>query len=253
MADSPDEFMKMVVEQMLAFTQELDAKGESPEDNPYFKNILVGILKSTYENYRSVEIGVVEMPTRAAWGARNLLELGVITTYVLASEENAEDFMGDYIADLKEFWEAMTKSGEAMHKLLVEMMRESIPRFPEEYRNALNAKADEMEKNGPSVSGPLRGWKTYVELMEEFGLDPKRRPKQGSAIAGLVHGSEMFAPKFKIHSKIVHPTAFSILATTQPGMYDPLLPLMLDEASTNVVAIFSSIRDHVKAHGLGWA
>ncbi len=63
------------------------------------------------------------MPPMASWGARNLLELRVITTYVLRSEADALNFKDDFAADLKEFWEAMKGSSEFLHKKLVAEMR----------------------------------------------------------------------------------------------------------------------------------
>ena len=58
-----------------------------------------------------------------AWGARNLLELRVITAYVLRSEADALAFKDDFAADLKEFWEAVSKSSEITHRKLVAEMR----------------------------------------------------------------------------------------------------------------------------------
>jgi len=67
--------------------------------------------------------------------------------------------------------------------------------------------------------------------MEDLGIDPQRRPSQGSKIAAIVNETEMFKPRFKIHSKIVHPTALSIAATTTPNSLDALMPLISSEAS----------------------
>ena len=88
--------------------------------------------------------------------------------------------------------------------------------------------------------------------MEDFGIDPKRRPRQGSEIAKMVNESEMFNPRFKIHSKIVHPTALSIAATTMPNSLDALMPLIHSEASTDLLAIFYEIKKRVDAQGVGW-
>jgi hypothetical protein len=88
--------------------------------------------------------------------------------------------------------------------------------------------------------------------MEDFGIDPKRRPSQGSKIAAMVHESDMFRPRFKVYSKIVHPTALSIAATTIPNSLDALMPLISNEASTDLLAIFCGIKKHVDAYGIGW-
>src|SRR5690349_15853556 len=81
-----------VVARMLKLTHDL-ARTTVHDDLDCFKNMLVGILISTHENYQTVLEGVPQKPTLACWGARNLLELLVITTYVLRSLNNALDFI----------------------------------------------------------------------------------------------------------------------------------------------------------------
>ncbi len=102
------------------------------------------------------------------------------------------------------------------------------------------------------LTGPVEEIEAYRKLMEDFGIDPKRRPSQGSKIAAMVNESEMFKPRFKIHSKIVHPTALSIAATTMPNSLDALMPLIYSEASDDLLAIFLGIKRHIDAHGVGW-
>ena len=56
-------------------------------------DLLLGILNSALLDYRYVQIGAKQKsPYLAAWSCRNLLELKVIATYVLASAENAKSF-----------------------------------------------------------------------------------------------------------------------------------------------------------------
>jgi hypothetical protein len=115
-----------------------------------------------------------------------------------------------------------------------------------------NFESQRDRKSTSSVWPQNWEWNLYIKLMEALGIDPKRKPMQGSTIARIVEEHETFAPKYKIHSTIVHPTAFSILATTQAEMYAALLPMISNEARSNVVMIFTSIRDHVAAHDIGW-
>lgn len=76
---------------------------------------MVSQPKSRKKAYGPVEIGVQKQPYLAAWGARNPLELRVITIYVLRSKDDALAFKDDFVADLKELWEAMTNSSEIVH------------------------------------------------------------------------------------------------------------------------------------------
>jgi hypothetical protein len=249
--DSIRASMQQILQEMLAFSEKLIETSVPPE-RIWFRNLLIGVLNSTRQNYRSVEIGIAKMPPLASWGARNLLELRVITAYVLRSEADALDFKNDFAADLKEFWEALKESGEFVHKKLVAEMRVFAENQTEPLKSAILAKASEMELSGPDLARPVEEVETYRKLMEDFGIDPKRRPSQGSKIAAIVNESEMFKPRFKIHSKIVHPTALSIAATTMPNSLDALMPLISSEASTDLMAIFYAIREHVDAYGIGW-
>lgn len=245
------EGLKQAIQEMIAFSQKLIETNVPPE-KIWFRNLLIGLLNSSRQNYRSVEIGTAKMAPLASWGARNLLELRVITAYILRSEADALDFKNDFAADLKEFWEAMKESSEFVHKKLVAETRVFAEDQTEPLKSSILAKAREMEQSGPDLTGPLEEVETYRKLMEDFGIDPKRRPNQGSKIAAMVNESEMFKPRFKIHSKIVHPTALSIAATTMPNSLDALMPLISSEASTDLLAIFSAIKGHVDAYGIDW-
>jgi hypothetical protein len=244
--------MKRALEEMSAFTQSLIQMAISPEAL-WFKNLLVGLLNSTWQNYRSVEIGVKNMPTLAAWGARNLLERRVITAYVLRSEADALNFKDDFASDLKEFWEAMKASGEYGHSQTIREMRSLADTSPEPFKSAFLAEATEMELAGPDLSGPMEEMDTYRKLMDEFGIDAKRRPASGTKIAEFVQQSDIYKPRFKVHSKLVHPTALSIAAATTEDSLTALMPLFHSEASTDLIAIFYDIKRHVESFGVGWA
>jgi len=226
------------------------AATEVTEEGVWFRNLMLGILKSALRDYDSVEIGVQRQPYLAAWGARNLLELRVITTYVLRSEDDALAFKDDLVADLKEFWEAMTRSSEIVHKMLVAEMRAMAEGEPEPLKSALLVKATETERSGPDLRGPLEEVDTYRKLMNEFGIDPKRRPMRTGKIAASVNQSEMFDPRFKANSKLVHPTALSIASTIMPNSLDALLPLTSSEAGSDFLAILSAIKGHVDTYGM---
>ncbi len=95
----------------------------------------------------------------ASWGARNLLELRVITTYVLRSEADALNFKDDFAADLKEFWEAMKDSSEFAHKKLVAEMRVFAESQSEPLKSAF---LDKARGDGKEWSGSIRaGWRRW--------------------------------------------------------------------------------------------
>ena len=193
-----------------------------------------------------------ENPTLACWGARNLLELRVITTYVLKSLDNAVDFIGDLAADTREFWESIAKAARFTHNELIGEMRDAAMREDEPLKSLLLRKATEAEQAGPELSGPASELNKARQMMTAFGVDPTRKPKQGSAIANQVKESDRYGPRYKVLSKVVHPTALSIAAQTSAGSLDELMPLISSQAQSDMLAIFCAIEEHIATHGIGW-
>jgi hypothetical protein len=152
---------------------------------------------STHQNYQAVQAGVPQTPTLACWGARNLLELRVITTYVLRSLDSAVDLIDDLAADTREFWESMAKVGRFTHKELIAEMRATAMRENEPLKSLLLRKATEDEQAGPKLHGPESEPTKATKMMTAFGVDPARKPKQGSPIARAVKESDRYGPHYK--------------------------------------------------------
>lgn len=66
---SLEEAIAQVVARMVKLAHDL-ARTKVHEDHDWFRNMLVGILISTYQNYQAVQAGVPQTPTLACWGAR---------------------------------------------------------------------------------------------------------------------------------------------------------------------------------------
>ena len=205
---SLEEAIAQVVARMVKLTHDL-ARTKVHGDHDWFRNMLVGILISTHENYQAVLAGVPHKPTLACWGARNLLELRVITTYVLQSFANAADFIDDLAADSREFWENIAKVGRFTHNELITEMRAFAMREDEPLKSLLLRKATEAEQAGPELYGPESELYKAQQMMTALGVSPNRRPKQGSAIANEVKESNRYGPRYKVLSKVVHPTSLS--------------------------------------------
>ena len=88
--------------------------------------------------------------------------------------------------------------------------------------------------------------------MTAFGVDPARKSKQASTIAKEVKESDRYGPRYKVLSKIVHPTSLSIAAQTSAGSLDELMPLINNEAQADMLAIFYAVEEHIATHGIGW-
>jgi hypothetical protein len=250
--DSLEEAVAQVVARMVKLTHDL-SEDKVDEERDWFRNLLVGILISTHQNYQVVLSGVPQKPTLACWGARNLLELRVVTKYVLQSADNAVDFIDDLAADTREFWENIAKAGRFTHNELVAEMRATAMHEAEPLKSLLHGKATEYEQTGPWLQEPESELHKAEQMMKAFGVDPTRKPKQGSAIAREVQESDRYGPRYKLLSKIVHPTALSIAAQTPEGSLDELMPLISKEAKTDMLAIFYAVEEHVAKHGIGWS
>ncbi len=248
---SLEEAIAQVVARMVKLTHDL-AKTKVHDDHDWFRNMLVGILISTQQNYQAVLAGVPQNPTLACWGARNLLELRVITTYVLRSLDTAADFIDDLAADTREFWENIAKVGRFTHNELIAEMRATAMREDEPLKSLLLRKATEEEQAGPGLHGPESELYKAKQMMTAFGVDPNRKPKQGSAIAREVEESDRYGPRYKVLSKVVHPTSLSIAALTRTGSLDELMSLISNEARSDMLAIFYAVEGHIAAHGIGW-
>jgi hypothetical protein len=248
---SLEEAIAQVVARMVKLAHDL-ARTKVHEDQDWFRNMLVGILISTYQNYQAVLAGVPQTPTLACWGARNLLELRVITAYVLRSLDNAVDFMDDLAADTREFWENVGKMGRFTHNELISEMRATAMREDEPLKSLLLRKAAEDEQAGPKLHEPESELAKATKMMTAFGVDPTRKPKQGFAIAREVEQSDRYGPRYKVLSKVVHPTSLSIAAQTSTGSLDELMPLTNNQATGDMLAIFYAIEEHIAAHGISW-
>lgn len=248
---SLEEAIAQVLARMGKLTHDL-ARTKVHDDYDWFRNMLVGILMSTHENYQTVLAGAPQKPTLACWGARNLLELRVITMYVLRSLDNAVDFIDDLAADTREFWESIAMVGRFTHNELIAEMRATAMREDEPLKSLLLRRAAEDEQAGPSLHEPESELQKAKQVMTAFGVDPARKPKPGSAIAREVKESDRYGPRYKVLSKVVHPTSLSIAAQTSPGSLDELMPLISNEAQADVLAIFYAVEEHIAAHGIGW-
>ena len=249
--NSLEEAIALAVMRMVKLRHDL-ARTKVHDDYDWFRNMLVGILISAHENYQTVLASVPQKPTLACWGARNLLELRVITTYVLRSQDNALDFIDDLAADTREFWENIAEAERFTHNELVAEIRATALQEDEPIKSLLLSKAMQYEQAGPRLEGPERELRKAKQIMTAFGVNPTRRPKQGSAIAREVKESARYGPRYKVLSKVVHPTSLSIAALTSEGSLDELMPLISSDAQAHMLAIFYAIEDHLATHGFGW-
>jgi len=248
-SDDVDQAMSEAVEkvrQLCRNIQEATAKDEEV----WFGNLLSGILNCALLDYYSVEIGAQKSVYLAAWGRRNLLELKVITMYVLTSESNAIEFKNDLVIDAKEFYEAITKSHQASHKKLLTALSEMSGQEEGPTEEMLKGMLRKETERGPQTSATDSEAATYKQLMVDFGLKENAKPKKAGKIARLISQEEDFDPMFKICSKIMHRTALSIASSTIRGSLDEVVRFLSGSSACDLLSIHDAINEHFTKRGV---
>src|SRR5579872_2860130 len=114
----------------LQFT--IDLTSISPPEEPWFLQIMLGLLTDTASAYQQLKLGLDKSESLLAWATRNLLELNIWAQYVTLSYKQAERFYQDWVIDGSELLQALQDwrlaCGEAPDKVtwaLVEAMKKS--------------------------------------------------------------------------------------------------------------------------------
>jgi len=220
------------------------------DEHVWFRNLLIGLINCALQDYRSVQIGCSKSTYLAAWGTRNLLELKVTSAYIVASGSNAAEFKNDLLIDTKEFYEAVTKATEATHEKLASALREMAEQSEGLHKEVMTAAAQSHTARRPKTEISDAEVETYRQLMAEYGIDKKTKPKRASEIARLIKEARDFDPMFKLCSKIMHRTALSIASTIMPGSLDEAVPFLTSRAASDFLSIYDVIERHVNQIGI---
>lgn len=248
-ADDLEQAMSRAIEKVHELRKSI-LEATVSREHSWFRNILVGILNCALLDHKSVETGIQESVPLAAWGLRNLLELRVITEYVLASEKNANDFKNDLIIDAKELYEAFTKSHQTSHARLVAALSEMAEQAEGRMKEVLAEALRQESVRGPQTAATDSEAKAYKKLMVDFGLKANAKPKKASEIARQICQNEDFDPKFKICSKIMHRTVLSIASSTIQGSLDEASRFLSLSADGELLSIYGEISKYVGERGV---
>jgi hypothetical protein len=150
-------------------------------ENGYFCQIVIELLDASLTNYRQLRQGYVDdnYPL-LAWACRNLLELTIFLKYVLISEANARRFGDDRLIDGVEIFTALRDL-----ELHYDPTTTTLP-----LDDAIAQMRAQMAAENVTESGHL----SVGRLVDQVGM-----------------GQE-FRTMNRVSSKLVHPTAWSILA-----------------------------------------
>jgi hypothetical protein len=191
---------------------------DKPTKTLWFRNLVMGLAHSVVTQQRYLAIGYRDSPLLLAWACRNLLELVVITRYCLMSPQNSLDFMDDIWIDSTEFTQSFKKllqhvKGGRQTPALDEFIRQG---------HAQKTKAGITRKKHLNVR----------DLAKAVGME--------------VHYQTMN----EMTSKLVHPTALSLLVFEQEGALGILMPHMLASANDYALTVFKTLKAHVDAKGM---
>jgi hypothetical protein len=166
------------------------------EPNGYFCQIVTELIDASLTNYRQMRVAHVDNNyPLLAWACRNLLELTVFMKYVLISEANARRFGDDRLIDGVELFTALKE---------LEMHYDpATPTIPLD--NAIAQMRAQMAAENVTESGHL----AVSRLADQVGM------------------AQEFKTMNRVSSKLVHPTAWSVLAVNAetnsfPGAKDIL-------------------------------
>ncbi len=246
--DEVEAATRKVLDDAATLVQELGTPSSDADD--WFRNLLYGILKCSLSDYASVLDGVKRSMYEAAWGKRNLVELRVITQYVLASRANAEEFRHQLVHDMHQFYRALAKFQELGHRELIagltEIAQEAGPlqqQFQDVVKKHVERGAQNQHLNEEAES--------YRQVLKELGLEAAsfKRTRQMAAEQGEAIKDELDAIN-TICSKLLHRTALSIASATRDDSVAELGPLLSTSGFSDVLLIYDAIKKHVGKFGL---
>jgi hypothetical protein len=188
--------------------------------NYHFFEIVRDLVDATIKNFNELRRGYVTGNLNLiAWASRNLLELSIFTKYVLNSGENARRFADDRLVDGCELLIAL-RDLEHYHD----------PNTPT-----------------PGLDDALR----RMEAQKAAENVTARRHLETSALAKEVGMEQEFRSMNRVSSKLVHPTAWSMLAENAGrSSFPEAKPLLFATGIGYISQIYLDVEAHNKAHGM---
>jgi hypothetical protein len=197
--------------------QKIQEFGSQLQDLPtqtiWFKNILICFLSALLREYQSLKVGLKKSTPLLAWACRNMLELNVFAKYSLLKGSNAKDFADDMWIDAIDIF----SSFHAWVKL-----HDPANKMPELEQTIANF-ASEKARQGVTRKDYLRV--TNMAVTVGFGEEYQRMNK--------------------VTSKLVHPTAFSVLANSDEGELGNLKPIFFNAGVRYALEAYNEIREYV--------
>jgi hypothetical protein len=186
---------------------------DAPTQTIWFQNTLICLLNALLREYRSLTLGFKKSTPLLAWACRNMLELNIYTKYVLLNGSNAKDFADDMWLDAIEIF----SSFRAWFKF-----HDPAGVMPELDQTIANLQLEKARQGITRTS--------YLRTQN---------------MAALVNSTEEYLYMNKVASKLVHPTAFSVLTASDQGELGNLRPIFFSAGVRYGVEAFNEIREYV--------
>jgi Family of unknown function (DUF5677) len=190
------------------------------EAHGWFFQIVFELIDAALTNYDQLKVAYqADNNHLLAWSCRNLLELTVFTKYVLVSEANARRFADDRLIDGCE----IIKSLRTL-ELFLEPTNETKP-----LDDALARMEAQMVKEGVTANKHLNS----ADVAKDVGM------KDGYACMN------------RVCSKLVHPSAWSILAVNKgENAFSQARPILFQCGVGYGCDLFDAIKKHQATYGM---
>jgi hypothetical protein len=242
-----EEAVAQVVQDVIQLHQRI-ADADVDEGDVWFKNLFCRILTAALQDFEHVRI--TQPVNFIAMSRRNLLELEMITRYVLASERGAVKVKHDLLIDAKEFWEACSKHMKASHKQLLAGYEESANAAEGSMKQIWDEAFRIESERGPQTAECDAEADACRAVLSEEGVGEKEKPITPTSMAGELKRSEDFNPMFKLCSKLMHRTSLSVASTQGTGNLDAIIPTLKNSAVGDLLSVFSQIKQYVELNGV---
>jgi len=194
-----------------------DHLNEQPSDTPWFFNTITALLRALGREYRYLDIGFAKDGRLLAWACRNLLEINLYTEYSLRSEANAKAFADDQIIDALDIFSAFKKW---------------------------------IMAGDPNATTPLLDitLATMQQAKTQLGVT-RTKYLRTEDIAVALDRLDEYKHFNKVSSKLIHPTAYSLLAVQEESEQLMLKPYLYRTGTFYFAGAFKFVRNHVEKFG----
>ena len=242
-----EEAVAQAVQDVVRLHQQI-ANTDVGEGDVWFKNLLCRILTAALRDFEHVRVALPV--TFIAMSRRSLLELEMITRYVLDSKGGAVKVKHDLLIDAKEFWEACSNHIKASHQHRLAGYAESANAaqglMKQSWEEALRIESE----RGPQTAECDAEAQACRGVLAEEGVGDKERPITPTSMASHLKRSEDFNPMFRLCSKLMHRTSLSIASTQSSGSLDAIIPTLKNSAVGDLLSVFSQIKKYIETNGV---